>query len=154
MANFETTYKPKLTINIKILFKAIENRDFETFANMTMKESNQLHAVCLDTYPPCVYMTDTSHQISQFVHKYNETIGEITVAYTFDAGPNAWLYIKKSEVNRFVSTLNVMFPCDNAANDSYIRGVPIEYVPLDDKVTNSTDHFNSILKQINFSCIY
>lgn len=36
-----------------------------------MRESNQLHAACLDAYPPAVYMNNTSHAISSFVHQYN-----------------------------------------------------------------------------------
>lgn len=44
-----------------------------------MKDSNQFHAVCLDTYPPCVYMNDVSHSVSALIHKYNEEAGEIKV---------------------------------------------------------------------------
>lgn len=44
-----------------------------------MKDSNQFHAICLDTFPPFVYMTEVSHSIIQFVHKYNEAIGEVKV---------------------------------------------------------------------------
>ena len=36
-----------------------------------MQDSNQLHAVCLDTYPPCVYMNTISHNIVQLVHEFN-----------------------------------------------------------------------------------
>lgn len=51
--------------------KAIADRDYPTFGELTMRDSNQFHAVCLDTYPPCVYMNDTSHTIANFVHVYN-----------------------------------------------------------------------------------
>ena len=37
-----------------------------------MEDSNQLHAICLDTYPPCVYMNKVSHTIVQLVHQYNQ----------------------------------------------------------------------------------
>jgi hypothetical protein len=53
------------------LFQAIINKDFDTFAKITMKDSNQFHAVCLDTFPPNVYMNDTSHAIAKLVHAYN-----------------------------------------------------------------------------------
>ncbi|KAJ0805299.1 putative diphosphomevalonate decarboxylase [Helianthus annuus] len=41
--------------------KAIQNRDFPSFARLACIDSNQFHAVCLDTYPPIFYMNDTSH---------------------------------------------------------------------------------------------
>lgn len=62
--------------------RAILNKDFKTFGEITMKESNQFHAICLDTYPPCVYMNDQSHCVSRFVHKYNEMAGELRVSET------------------------------------------------------------------------
>lgn len=69
--------------------KAILNKDFATFGEITMKESNQFHAICLDTYPPCVYMNDQSHGVSRFVHQYNQNAGEVRVCkqlyvYKFD----------------------------------------------------------------------
>lgn len=42
--------------------EAIKNRDFESFAKLTCADSNQFHAVCLDTSPPIFYMNDTSHR--------------------------------------------------------------------------------------------
>ena len=43
-------------------------RDFETFGKITMKDSNQFHATCLDTYPPIFYMNDISRIIIRFIH--------------------------------------------------------------------------------------
>ena len=48
-----------------------------------MKESNQLHAVCLDAYPPAIYMNNTSHAISAFVHEYNNIAKGQKVSYFF-----------------------------------------------------------------------
>lgn len=41
---------------------SIKNRDFASFAHLTCADSNQFHAVCLDTCPPIFYMNDTSHR--------------------------------------------------------------------------------------------
>jgi hypothetical protein len=60
--------------------QAIIGKDFDTFADITMKESNQLHAVCLDTFPPNVYMNDTSHAIVNLVHAYNSAGGKTKVS--------------------------------------------------------------------------
>lgn len=63
------TCVPKRIIDME---KAIAERDFPAFGRLTMQDSNQFHAICLDTFPPCVYMNDTSHGIANFVHVYND----------------------------------------------------------------------------------
>ena len=68
------------------------NKDFQTFGRITMMDSNQFHAVCMDTYPPIFYMNDTSKAIIHLVHTINRAFGSIKAAYTFDAGPNAVIY--------------------------------------------------------------
>lgn len=67
-------------------------KDFETFGQLTMADSNQFHATCLDTYPPIFYMNDTSSSIIRIIHAYNKWAGKIRAAYTFDAGPNAVIF--------------------------------------------------------------
>lgn len=67
-------------------------KDFETFGRLTMMDSNQFHAVCMDTYPPIFYMNDTSKAIIHLVHMINRFFGCVKAAYTFDAGPNAVIY--------------------------------------------------------------
>jgi diphosphomevalonate decarboxylase len=71
---------------------AIQNRDFAAFAEITMKDSNQFHAVCLDTSPPIFYLNDTSRGIIRLVEELNRIAGKLVAAYTFDAGPNAVIY--------------------------------------------------------------
>lgn len=65
----------------KEMTEAILNKDFAKFGELTMRESNQFHAICLDTYPPCVYMNDQSHNVSSFIHKYNEVAGGVRVSF-------------------------------------------------------------------------
>jgi len=71
---------------------AIQQRDFATFADLTMKDSNSFHAVCLDTSPPIFYLNDTSRAIIRLVEELNRVAGKTVAAYTFDAGPNAVIY--------------------------------------------------------------
>ncbi|KAI9873184.1 MAG: diphosphomevalonate decarboxylase [Pleopsidium flavum] len=71
---------------------AIKERDFETFARITMRESNSFHATCLDTDPPIFYLNDVSRAAIRVVEGINAAAGEIIAAYTFDAGPNAVIY--------------------------------------------------------------
>lgn len=63
--------------------EAIINKDFENFAKITMQDSNQFHAVCLDTFPPCVYMNDVSHAIIEMVHAFNSCSGGNKVRIIF-----------------------------------------------------------------------
>ncbi|CAH9122088.1 unnamed protein product [Cuscuta epithymum] len=81
--------------------EAIKNRDFAMFAHLTCTDSNQFHAVCLDTSPPIFYMNDTSHRIISCVEKWNRSEATPQVAYTFDAGPNAVMIAR----NRKAATL-------------------------------------------------
>ncbi|KAG0422941.1 hypothetical protein HPB47_001227, partial [Ixodes persulcatus] len=60
---------------MKDITEAIVNRNFHKFAEITMQESNQLHAVCLDTYPPIRYMNLISWDIVHLVHRYNRYYG-------------------------------------------------------------------------------
>lgn len=115
---------------VDALTKAIINRDFTTFGEITMKDSNQMHAVCLDTFPPCVYMNDTSQAIVNMIHAYNELKKGVKVAYTFDAGPNACVYLLESEVDEFISLVNYVFPKPTGAETvEYFRGLPLSPKP-------------------------
>ncbi|GAQ07875.1 diphosphomevalonate decarboxylase [Aspergillus lentulus] len=79
---------------------AIQNKDFPTFAEITMRDSNSFHATCLDSWPPIFYMNDVSRAAVRLVHDINRAVGRTVCAYTFDAGPNAVIYYleKDSEV--------------------------------------------------------
>eukprot|EP00531_Pseudo-nitzschia_arenysensis_P010443 CAMPEP_0116141464 /NCGR_PEP_ID=MMETSP0329-20121206/14396_1 /TAXON_ID=697910 /ORGANISM="Pseudo-nitzschia arenysensis, Strain B593" /LENGTH=412 /DNA_ID=CAMNT_0003636649 /DNA_START=41 /DNA_END=1279 /DNA_ORIENTATION=+ len=77
---------------MKAIEAAFLAKDFAAFGELTMRDSNQFHSVCADTYPPIFYMNDVSRQIVRIAHAYNKWAGETRVAYTYDAGPNAVLY--------------------------------------------------------------
>ena len=77
---------------METIIKAFLAKDFETFGQVSMADSNQFHATCMDTYPPIFYLNDISKSVIRIVHAYNAWAGEVRAAYTFDAGPNAVLY--------------------------------------------------------------
>lgn len=89
--------------------KAILAKDFETFGELTMKDSNSFHAVCLDSYPPIFYLNDTSKKIIKLIHKLNEQEGKIVAAYTFDAGPNAVIYYESHNENKVLGLIHKYF---------------------------------------------
>jgi diphosphomevalonate decarboxylase len=77
---------------MEAMIKAIDMKDFEKFAELTMKDSNSFHATCADTFPPIFYMNDTSRAAVRVVEALNAKAGKTVAAYTFDAGPNAVIY--------------------------------------------------------------
>lgn len=89
--------------------QAILDKDFPRFAELTMKDSNSFHSVCLDSFPPIFYLNDTSKKIIKLVHKINELEGKTIVAYTFDAGPNAVLYYEQQNEDKVLSRLKPYF---------------------------------------------
>lgn len=85
--------------------KAIKEKDFPTFAEVTMKESNSFHATCLDTYPPILYLNDVSRAAIRVVEDINKKAGKTIAAYTFDAGPNAVIYFEQENIDAVAGAL-------------------------------------------------
>lgn len=111
---------------MRAISTAIHSRDFDTFAQITMADSNNFHATCLDTQPPIFYMNDVSRAIIQLVEELNrasiEAGGKRIVAYTYDAGPNAVLYHEKQHSELVVQLVRHYFP--NADFDDTVSARP------------------------------
>lgn len=56
---------------LELMMRHIRERDFEGFGQLTMKDSNQFHATCLDTFPPIFYLNDISRHIIALAHRFN-----------------------------------------------------------------------------------
>ncbi|NXT08745.1 MVD1 decarboxylase, partial [Prunella fulvescens] len=61
------------------MMQHIRDRDFEGFGQLAMRDSNQFHATCLDTFPPIFYLTDVSRHIIALAHRYNAHHGHTKV---------------------------------------------------------------------------
>jgi len=103
---------------MKEMEQAILNKDFETFGRLTIQDSNQFHAVCLDTYPPIFYMNDVSRTIIHMLTKLNANAGKIKAAYTYDAGPNAVIYALKENIPEILQAVLWFFPPAEDQNPS------------------------------------
>lgn len=94
--NTSTLFKERITNVVPQRFEAMKktilDRDFAEFAKLTMADSNQFHAVCLDSEPPIFYLNDVSRAAIRTVEAINAAAGKIIAAYTFDAGPNCVIY--------------------------------------------------------------
>jgi len=95
--------------------EAIAARDFDVLARITMDDSNNFHACCLDTSPPIFYMNDVSRVIVQLIEELNraslaEAGGHHIAAYTYDAGPNAVLFAPKENLALVLQLIQHYFP--------------------------------------------
>ncbi|XP_026855390.2 diphosphomevalonate decarboxylase [Electrophorus electricus] len=115
------------------MISAIRRRNFADFGELTMKDSNQFHATCLDTYPPIFYLGDISQKVIGLVHHYNRHYQETRVAYTFDAGPNAVIYTLQDYVQEFVEVVRHFFPPESNGGE-FVKGLPIGRASLSEEL--------------------
>eukprot|EP00527_Entomoneis_sp_CCMP2396_P003893 CAMPEP_0198144232 /NCGR_PEP_ID=MMETSP1443-20131203/14324_1 /TAXON_ID=186043 /ORGANISM="Entomoneis sp., Strain CCMP2396" /LENGTH=412 /DNA_ID=CAMNT_0043807591 /DNA_START=99 /DNA_END=1334 /DNA_ORIENTATION=- len=108
---------------MKEMEQAWIDKDFSKFATLTMKDSNSFHSTCLDTFPPIFYLNDISRDIIRLTTAYNEYYGELRVAYTFDAGPNAVLYSTEPFLQELVLLVSHFFP---EHGENYLRGIKVD----------------------------
>ncbi|GJQ09654.1 hypothetical protein GpartN1_g1445.t1 [Galdieria partita] len=149
--------KEVVPVQLSRMRDAIKEEDFTTLATITMQESNQFHACCLDTFPPIFYLTDVSKEIIQFVHDYNAKCGGTFVAYTFDAGPNAVLLTQDENLDKLVASLYQRFGffpvtregvtssvCESPQSDQIIRSIVTKIGEGPRVLAKSIDHEESL----------
>ncbi|KAH8119437.1 Diphosphomevalonate decarboxylase [Phellopilus nigrolimitatus] len=131
--------KEVVPARMRAIAEAIQARDFPAFARLTMADSNQFHAVALDTEPPIFYMNDVSRAIVALIVEYNRAVvaagGEIRAAYTFDAGPNAVIYAPAAHIKEIVELVVGYFPQTQPFKDVFslfagaqpLGGVPVGF---------------------------
>ncbi|CAD25409.1 MEVALONATE PYROPHOSPHATE DECARBOXYLASE [Encephalitozoon cuniculi GB-M1] len=88
-SNFYQERLARIERKIKAMVQYISQKDFDGFAHLTMRESNELHAILMETYPPIRYIRDDGFKVIEMCHEFNRD--RTRVAYTFDAGPNPFL---------------------------------------------------------------
>jgi diphosphomevalonate decarboxylase len=88
--------------SIEKALNVIQKRDFGSLGEIIMRDSNNMHAAMMDSWPPILYLNDASKKVIHEIEKLNEMEGRIIAAYTFDAGPNPHIitlrpYLEKVE---------------------------------------------------------
>lgn len=140
---------------MKIIEKSFLERDFESFGRVTMEDSNQFHATCLDTYPPIFYLNDISRSVIRIVHVYNEWAGEIRAAYTFDAGPNAVLYTLEKYVIEVCALMLKFYP---GSGSDYVNNPDIlqkaKVFPLNENLLDAVSKTGRVPQEGDVKMIY
>ncbi len=111
---------------VRRLLRAIPQKDFDTVAEVIMRDSNNMHATALDAWPPIFYMTDVSKTIVYAVHEMNDASGKYIAAYTFDAGANAHIITTRENVNTVVEMLRKIEGVDDVIAAGVGEGPRIE----------------------------
>lgn len=141
----EYRVKTSVVNRVNKMMQAINEKNWSTFCDLTIADSNEMHAVCQDTFPPCVYMTDTSQAITSLVHQYNDikiSSGEDhhKICYTFDAGPNACLFVPGEVVGEVMKLVVTAFPPKPSQElDEYIKGVKPTHSELSKELKDLID---------------
>ncbi|WVQ96833.1 diphosphomevalonate decarboxylase [Kwoniella sp. CBS 9459] len=104
---------------MEAISKAIQAKDFESFAKITMVDSNSFHSVCLDTTPPIFYLNDVSKSIIAVIEELNRSSGKVIAAYTFDAGPNAVIYALEENMPKVLGAIKKFFPTAEESEDPF-----------------------------------
>lgn len=94
---------------------AVSNRDFDRFAEITMLDSDDLQQVCATTVPKVQYATEDSYAMIRLIHAFNKAKGKRTLAYTFDAGANCFMFTLKENLPEVVAMLLQHFPTSDAS---------------------------------------
>jgi hypothetical protein len=86
-------------------------------------DSNCFHAICMDTQPPMFYLNDKSKKIISLVNRFNSKFGasKSLVAYSFDAGPNAFLFLQESSLNDLVYVIFKLFFSHSTDESQFIE---------------------------------
>lgn len=120
--------------HLEILKKSLNEKDFNTFAEIVIKDSNNFHACCRDSYPSINYLNEESDFIMKCVFTLNKLFGKNICAYTFDAGSNAFLIYE----NKNKSIIDTFFKYILDISDTNIDGL-IKIMEIDNIENNKND---------------
>ena len=101
---FQYRISTVLPSRLQQMEQAIQDKRWSEVFELTMQDSNSMHACCLDSYPPVVYMNEFSHRLVTLVDKFNEqksTEKRCTVGYSFDAGANGFVFLMDEDVEEW-----------------------------------------------------
>ena len=127
--------------NIEKLKKSLEEKDFSNLAEVIIKDSNNFHACCRDSYPTINYLNEESDFIMKCVYTLNKINEKNICAYTFDAGSNAFLIYENKNKRIIDDFFNYIFGFNDINIDDLIKNMQIE------KNENNINEVNKLVKR-------
>ena len=140
--------------NLENIKKSLKEKDFNNFAEIIIKDSNNFHACCRDSYPSINYLNEESDFIMKIVMSLNEIYGKNICAYTFDAGSNAFLIYEMKNKTIIDDFFNFILGFSNINISDLIKIIKIENSESNineiNKLIEKRPPKEKILKQIDF----
>ncbi len=140
--------------NLENIKKCLKGKDFNNFAEIIIKDSNNFHACCRDSYPSINYLNEESDFIMKIVMSLNKIYGKNICAYTFDAGSNAFLIYEMKNKAIIDYFFNFILGFSNINISDLIKNIKIENSESNineiNKLIEKRPPKEKILKQIDF----
>ena len=140
--------------NLENIKKCLKEKDFNNFAEIIIKDSNNFHACCRDSYPSINYLNEESDFIMKIVMSLNKIYGKNICAYTFDAGSNAFLIYEMKNKTIINDFFNFILGFSNINISDLIGNIKIENSESNineiNKLIEKRPPKEKILKQIDF----
>lgn len=140
--------------NIELLKKSLAEKDFNTLAEIIIKDSNNFHACCRDSYPSINYLNEESDFIMKIVMTLNKLVQKNICAYTFDAGSNAFLIYENKNKNSINAFFNNIFGFNDINISDLIKIIQIENnennINIIDELKKTSPPKEKIINQIDF----
>ena len=140
--------------NLENIKKCLKEKDFNNFAEIIIKDSNNFHACCRDSYPSINYLNEESDFIMKIVMSLNKIYGKNICAYTFDAGSNAFLIYEMKNKTTIDDFFNFILGFSNINISDLIKNIKIENSESNineiNKLIEKRPLKEKILKQIDF----
>lgn len=130
LTDLTVSFKTKLVIKIVYLNKCIVNK-----TTLCLHQCKRILGFLM------LYIFKDCNKICMFVYKNNNTyyvmwaVLFIQVAYTFDAGPNACLYLEEKSVPEVLALILHAFP-PPPDSDNYVKGIPFKQIQFNQVRSN------------------
>jgi len=126
------------------LKNSLKNKDFNSCAEIIIKDSNNFHACCRDTYPTINYLNEESEYIIKGVILLNKICENNICAYTFDAGSNGFIIYENKSKNIIDEYFNFIFGFSEQSIDELMNIIEGNKTI---KIQDAKEQINNLLKR-------